>query len=275
MSDSNSGIDKKAIIAIVILAVTVIVLITSVALMLGGALAGTEELDIGGRIDGFISAVSDFFTGGENPPATTPAPFPSPAPPVGNSAGSLEGPAVALVGTWQCLDTSQPHQWMCFLIFNADGSFVDGDGDVGVFIVEGNSLTFAFDDFHPITLYFDVEGDQLRVFADGLNVILTRQSSQGAGSIAGYPLEGQAAALVGTWQCLDTTLPHEWICWLIFNADGTFVDNDGDMGIFIVEGNSLTFAFDDFHPITLYFDVDGDQLRIFADGLNVILNRQL
>jgi len=69
-------------------------------------------------------------------------------------------PAELIIGTWECHDTSQPHQWMCSLVFTADGRFTDGDGDDGDFVIDGDTLTFEFDLFHPIIVNFTVTEDE-------------------------------------------------------------------------------------------------------------------
>ncbi|MCL2828942.1 MAG: hypothetical protein FWD99_09455 [Oscillospiraceae bacterium] len=81
----------------------------------------------------------------------------------------------AIVGSWECLDTSIPHQWMCLLIFDENGRFVDADGDEGSFQTRGDALTLNFDAFRPITVSYSIRGNQLTLTGDGINVVLTRQ----------------------------------------------------------------------------------------------------
>ena len=80
-----------------------------------------------------------------------------------------------IVGTWECLDDTQPHLWLCFLVFDEDGRFVDKDGDAGDYIIDGNSLTLEFDAFLPFDFNFSISGDQLTITGDGIRVVLTRQ----------------------------------------------------------------------------------------------------
>jgi len=84
-------------------------------------------------------------------------------------------PEQAIVGSWECRDNSQPHIWMCTLTFDADGRFVDGDGDWGSFILSGNTLTFQFDEFGAISVNYRIRGNRLTLTGDGLNIVLHRR----------------------------------------------------------------------------------------------------
>ncbi|MCL2841856.1 MAG: hypothetical protein FWE28_00080 [Oscillospiraceae bacterium] len=85
-------------------------------------------------------------------------------------------PETDIIGTWQCLDNTQPHQWMCTLIFEEGGRFVDRDGDEGDFIIDGDTLTLDFDGFGPFEVTFRLRGNRLTIEAgDDLGVMLTRQ----------------------------------------------------------------------------------------------------
>ena len=86
-----------------------------------------------------------------------------------------QDPEEAIVGTWQCQDNSQPHQWMCTLTFDARGRFVDADGDAGDFIIDGDSLTLHFDEFMPVELSFQIRSNRLTLTGEGMRVILERQ----------------------------------------------------------------------------------------------------
>jgi len=82
-------------------------------------------------------------------------------------------------------------------------------------------------------------------------------------------------AIVGSWRCHNSTIPHEWMCELVFNEDGTFVDRDGDTGTFTVRGNQVTLDFDYFGweiTLTTHFTNNGNRMRITADegGTRVI-----
>ena len=81
-------------------------------------------------------------------------------------------------------------------------------------------------------------------------------------------------ALVGRWECQDTTIPHFWACVFVFEANGRFTDRDGDSGDWIIDGNELTFAFDQFHPITVTFNLSRNRLTLSGDGIHVVLHRQ-
>ena len=89
-------------------------------------------------------------------------------------ACASDPPEVAIVGDWQCRDTTQPHIWMCTLSFTADGRFVDGDGDWGDFRISGDVLTLAFDDFAPVTVNFQLRGNRLTLTAPDLRIVLQR-----------------------------------------------------------------------------------------------------
>ena len=81
------------------------------------------------------------------------------------------------------------------------------------------------------------------------------------------------SAIVGSWECRDTTIPHTWVCNLTFDANGRFVDGDGDWGSYTISGNRITFEFDDFHPFTATFRISGDRLRLTGDDLRLTLHR--
>ena len=80
----------------------------------------------------------------------------------------------AIIGDWQCRDTTQPHIWMCTLSFYADGRFVDGDGDWGYFRISGNSLTLDFDDFGSVTVDFELRGNRLTLTGPEMRIVLER-----------------------------------------------------------------------------------------------------
>ena len=79
------------------------------------------------------------------------------------------------------------------------------------------------------------------------------------------------SALIGTWKCLDDTMPHVWNCHLTFYANGRFVDGDGDGGFFYISEHALVLDFDDFEPAILSFQIRRDELIL--DGI-VTLVRQ-
>ena len=85
--------------------------------------------------------------------------------------------------------------------------------------------------------------------------------------------EYQRQSLVGAWECRDTTTPHFWLCFLIFDESGRFIDGDGDMGWFVISGNNLTLNFDFFDSFTFYFSVTPDQLMISGHDVQVLLYR--
>jgi hypothetical protein len=88
------------------------------------------------------------------------------------------------------------------------------------------------------------------------------------------PAEPSEYVLIGTWVCLDDTIPHEWMCRLTFDENGRFVDNDGDWGSFFIDGNFLTLAFDEFYTITFTFHTHGSQLTLTSPDIHIVLTRQ-
>jgi len=181
----------------------------------------------------------------------------------------------ALVGRWECLDTSAPHEWVCLLIFDENGRFIDRDGDEGTFIVSGDTLTLQFDEatFGFFTFNFRMRENQLILTEDGLRIVLNRATGEAPESTASD--QGIEAALAGRWECRDTTQPHIWLCLLIFDENGRFVDGDGDEGSFSISGNSLTLQFDQvmFGTHTITFDLSEDQLILTGDGARIVLHR--
>jgi len=89
--------------------------------------------------------------------------------------GACANPEAAIIGTWECQDDTISHEWMCLLVFDEDGRFVDGDGDGGSFQITRNSLTLEFDGFEAITFSYSIREDQLTITGDETNVILIRQ----------------------------------------------------------------------------------------------------
>ena len=192
---------------------------------------------------------------------------------------ATRAPELAIVGRWECQDTSQPHVWMCMLTFYGNGRFADRYGDSGSFSVDGRTLTLHTDGYVPVTFSFRITGDQLRLTGDGYGITLTRIGDAGETPDARPPNEAPEAArapelaLVGRWECRDTTIPHEWMCVLIFYENGRFADRDGDEGFFIIDGDSLTLRFDEFEPITFTFRILGDRLLIAGQYIAVTLER--
>ena len=86
----------------------------------------------------------------------------------------------AIIGRWQCEDTTQPHFFLCTLVFDANGRFSDADGDPGDFTIDGDTLTLEFDDFFlSIEATAQIRGNRLTISGELLGeefrVILTRQ----------------------------------------------------------------------------------------------------
>ena len=91
------------------------------------------------------------------------------------ACGDQATPEELIIGTWECHDTNTEKDWYCLLIFSADGRFVDRDGDAGTFIIAEDSLTFAFDNFQPITLFFSVSQNELTLSLGDTEIVLERR----------------------------------------------------------------------------------------------------
>ncbi|MCL2857719.1 MAG: hypothetical protein FWE19_08410 [Oscillospiraceae bacterium] len=183
-----------------------------------------------------------------------------------------ETPELSLVGRWECRDATIPHNWVCMLIFDENGRFVDRDGDQGYFTIEGRTLTLEFDEHEIVTGVFRVIGDRLLLVIDGLSVILDYVDGDAEVPETTEPLE---LSIVGRWECHDTTVPHAWMCLLIFDKNGRFVDRDGDWGDFTIIGDTLTLRFDGFLPVTFNVRIsrNGNQMMLEEGHTRVILHR--
>jgi len=89
--------------------------------------------------------------------------------------GACANPETAIVGTWECLDENILHEWMCLIVFDEHGRFVDRDGDGGSFQITRSSLTLDFDDFEAVTFSYRIRRNELTLTGDETNVILTRR----------------------------------------------------------------------------------------------------
>ena len=107
---------------------------------------------------------------------------------------------------------------------------------------------------------------------DALDVVLQLIDGVQIDDVAQSDIDLEAS-IIGTWLCLDETVPHQWICQLTFDENGRFLDKDGDGGTFTIDGNTLTLEFDDFDPITFSFRFRGDELTLIGMG-TVVLTRQ-
>ena len=75
-------------------------------------------------------------------------------------------------------------------------------------------------------------------------------------------------ALVGTWEYTGGSQDPYWHHYLVFTEGGRFMDNDGDWGDFIIDGNRITFAFDHFFHQTFEFRISGRNLTLSEVGSN-------
>ena len=86
-----------------------------------------------------------------------------------------QNPEEAIIGRWICRDSTQPHIWMCELEFREDGTFVDMDGDIGMFFIEGRQLELFFPQFqYSITVNFRVSRTRLTITEGRSRLILQR-----------------------------------------------------------------------------------------------------
>ena len=89
---------------------------------------------------------------------------------------ACSNPEKAIVGSWACQDTSQPHIFLCHLTFNDLGGFNDGDGDRGVYVISGNVLHLDYYDYDRFTVNFRFSNSRLVITTDdGILIELTRQ----------------------------------------------------------------------------------------------------
>ena len=91
-----------------------------------------------------------------------------------------EDPETAIIGRWECIDTSVPHEWFCLLIFYEDGRFVDGDGDWGTYRISDNYLRLSFDEFPAHTFTFRLSRNRLTHTGRNLHIILVRSENDSA-----------------------------------------------------------------------------------------------
>ena len=91
-------------------------------------------------------------------------------------SGCSSDPGEAIIGTWACRDTSEPHIYLCDLTFYDNDRFTDGDEDMGTFIISGNVLHLDFDDYERTTLNFRLQGNRLTISSgNDINIVLSRQ----------------------------------------------------------------------------------------------------
>ena len=90
------------------------------------------------------------------------------------ACGGGNAAADSIVGTWECRESGCAHDWFCNLVFDENGRFVDGDGDWGDYIIDGDSLTLEFDHFFPFTFNFSISGNRLTFTDDGARLTLHR-----------------------------------------------------------------------------------------------------
>ena len=84
--------------------------------------------------------------------------------------------------------------------------------------------------------------------------------------------------LAGIWICENDDIDHAWMCMLSFHAQedgsGTFTDFDGDSGVYFINGQDITFVFDDYDiTLTLQGSIANRQLTLQGDGVHVTLTR--
>jgi hypothetical protein len=80
--------------------------------------------------------------------------------------------------------------------------------------------------------------------------------------------------ITGAWECHDESVPHDWMCKLLFTPDGRFVDRDGDEGDWELTNGLLTLRWDEYPPYEVLVTITLNTLTIEQGvGLNVHLSR--
>ena len=59
----------------------------------------------------------------------------------------------AIIGSWECRDSTQDHFWFCELTFTDDGKFVDRDRDTGYWSIDGNALTLDYEYYEYVVTF--------------------------------------------------------------------------------------------------------------------------
>jgi len=92
-------------------------------------------------------------------------------------AACSPNPQTAIIGGWECRDNSQPHDYICELVFTNNGRFTDRDGDAGDWRIFDNMLTLDFDDYAPHTYSISFSGNnRFTLRGDDIRVTLDRNS---------------------------------------------------------------------------------------------------
>ncbi|MCL2754288.1 MAG: trypsin-like peptidase domain-containing protein [Oscillospiraceae bacterium] len=165
-----------------------------------------------------------------------------------------------IVGTWLCNCSSQ--EWWCLMSFKADGRFTDYDNDSGTFRIVGNFLEVDFDEYGDFSLRYALSGDEMTL--EGHRLVRQIDSVTPNPNLPQPPAN---ADIIGQWQCFDPPETHGWFCGLTFNANGRFTDRDGDNGTYTIFGNSLTLVFAFGSEFTFGFELGGNTLNLYNDGI--------
>ncbi|MCL2842882.1 MAG: DUF5640 domain-containing protein [Oscillospiraceae bacterium] len=183
-----------------------------------------------------------------------------------------------LVGTWSWVEDGL-WQWQ----FQADGTGTRG--------VTGEETRFVWSIEDGGHLRLNVQGGSRESWSYLISgYSLTLDNRQLAGETYTYrradappdireepaepDLVPDVTTLLGKWECQDDTVPHAWMCLLLFEEGGRFTDSEGDTGTFVIDGSYLTFLFDGFQPIVVEFILFEDILTLQGDNINVVLVRQ-
>jgi len=82
-------------------------------------------------------------------------------------------------------------------------------------------------------------------------------------------------AIIGSWECRDDSLPHEYLCGLTFSSNGRFTDRDGDEGDWRISGNTITLDYDYYQPHTLTLNFRGNNRVIITwNDFTTMLHRR-
>jgi hypothetical protein len=121
-------------------------------------------------------AVSPTYTPQDSTLAPIPSPSPTPAQeatPAPDGRSQLE---LDLVGSWECRDDSQPHEWMCNFTFNSQGRFIDRDGDLGYWEIVGGDLVLDFDQWETLRFNVSISMNLLTLSDDHGNFMILHRA---------------------------------------------------------------------------------------------------
>lgn len=83
----------------------------------------------------------------------------------------------------------------------------------------------------------------------------------------------QKVSIVGTWECTDENMPHEWPCYFVFTEEGRFTDRDGDTGYWEKNDGYLLLRWDNYPPYEMKYTLTPNTLTIESSNTHVRLAR--